>query len=170
MRSDSDRSPVEEEPSSSKETTTRHVGQRGSESTSAGTSAGRSVLRAVRGGGRMPRDPDYDFPGVDSDEEDLWELVCTKKPPKRRVVLYVGRVRADGDGPAATQHRLERYVRTRSRELELDEPIIFNSRSFQQPDSLLCGVRITVAEETAPRLLCRTFWPRPVSARPWTFS
>ena len=100
-----------------------------------------------------------------TDSSKLWSLVTTVPPTKavKRSVLWIGNLCDD-----VTDDKLTDYIVSRAEEVGLDSLTIFNMKIFTKPEKK-GGARITINAAAKSMLLTRSFWPRPVYARPFKF-
>ena len=108
-------------------------------------------------------------PLTEDKDEQMWELVCARKPQPReqKTVLYIGNVDKNSD-----EARLENFILLRAGEdlCLQQEVVIYNSTFFKDSKGATrsyCGARITVNADAENILLNKSFWPAPLYCRRW---
>ena len=112
---------------------------------------------------------DKSYEPFETDDE-TWQLVVSSKPAEKKSVLYIGNLSS-----STSEESLRKFIERRSESVCISPPRIYNCRVFsdqskERPNhNLVVGARITVPASAQNIVMNRTFWPRPVYARPWIF-
>ena len=99
----------------------------------------------------------------ESQDDDSWKTISSKRPAPKKKVLFVGNLRTD-----VTEDCLQTFIAQRLSAASPSVTVAIHQCSLFKKEKTT-SARIVVSARDAPILLDKRFWPRPVYTRSWDF-